>query len=314
MTPVYGIEAIETVSDRSVEVGNKKGNNDFSVHFHTSRLSGEAHEYLYWPNVGGHKASELIWKIDNIFMHGAGFSVKPVNWLAINTDGWFNIFKGIGTMDDYDWRVPGRGWTDWSHHKKTDVTRGSIMDINIELIAFDAGSISFSGLFGFKRDNWEWKAYGGSYIYSDNRRPDIFFRDDIFSLSDKILSITYEQTFNVPYVGINMNQNFNNCALKARLITSPFVYGEAVDHHHLRNFVTYANFSGESIIILDIAMAYKLTEPLVLQMALNHTKYAPIKTDLAWHDQDKNTVEILKDYAGAELETTMFSCSFVFSF
>ncbi len=314
LIPVYGIGAVEIVTDKSLEVRNKKGGNDFSVHLHTGRLTGEAHEYLYLPHEGGRKVSELIWKIDNTFMHGAGFSFKPVSWLAINADGWFNIFKGNGTMDDYDWRVPGWDWTDWSHHDKTNVTKGNILDINVEITPFAAGPISFSGLFGFKRDNWQWKAYGGSYIYSDWDNPEIYFRDSNFSLSDNVLSITYEQTFNMPYIGISVNGDFGDFDFKARLISSALVNGETVDHHHLRNFTTYTTFSGQSFIAFTITGAYNFTEQLTLQMALNNTKYDTIKTDLVWHDHYEGTVEFLKNYAGLDLETTMFNCSFVFRF
>jgi len=308
LIPVYKVGAAEVVSAKSTKMRVKRGGVDISVRLQTGYLTGEAHEYVYWPEYD-HTASELIWKIDSIEMQGAGISVRPLRWLVINYEHWFNIDKGSGTMDDYDWLVRGMDdWTDWSHHENTDVAKGTIQDINVEMTPFRVGPLSFSGLVGYKRENWEWKAYGGSYIYSGYG-----FRDDKGKWPDKELGISYEQTFNVPYIGISVNGDFGGFNVKTRLIGSPFVNGEAVDNHHQRNLVTYDDFSNGSLIIHDIAGAYSFTEHLALQMALSYTKYGTMKGDSCWYYNDTGTVKNLEDFAGADLETIMLSFSFVVS-
>lgn len=311
----YEVGAQEVVPEKSAEVQVKKAGVDITARLQAGYLTGEANGYVYWPQAGGHKASQLIWKIDDIYMIGAGVSIKPLRrlkpllrlGLAINADVWFNISNGSGTMDDYDWKEPGWDWTDWSHHENTDVTRGIMVDINVELTPFKAGPVRFSGFLGYKRDNWEWEARGGSYIYSEDG-----FRNTSGTWPDDELGITYEQIFYVPYIGIGVNGNFGAFDLKARLIGSPLFYGEAVDHHHKRDLVVYDDFIGKSMIAFDIAGACTFTNHLALQMALNYTKYDTMKGDAEWHE--KGVVTTYHDAAGADLETTMFSLSFLYTF
>jgi len=53
-------------------------------------------------------------------MLGVNGVLKVRSWLGFNFDGWFVATDGHGTMDDYDWQIPGYEWTDWSHHEGTD--------------------------------------------------------------------------------------------------------------------------------------------------------------------------------------------------
>ena len=292
------------VLEKSAQAQLERGSVNITARLQTGYLTGEANEYVY---ESGHTISKLTWKIDDIYMIGAGISVQPLSWLAINADGWLNISDGNGTMDDYDYlSFDTTDWTHWSHHGNTDVTKGIMLDINIELIPFTVGPVTFSCLLGYKRDNWEWEARGGSYVYSENG-----FRDTSGTFKNE-LGITYEQTFEVPYIGIGMNGDFGAFDLKARIIGSSFVSGEAVDHHHLRNFVSYHDFSVENMFAFDIAAAYSFTEQIAAQMALNHTKYDTTKGDTDWHGE--GTVYLFKDAEGADLEATMISLSLHYSF
>jgi len=299
----YEAGAQEVVPEKSAEVQVEKAGVDITARLQAGYLTGEANEYVYYE---GRTLSQLIWKIDDIYMIGAGVSVKPLRRLgvAINADAWSNISDGSGTMDDYDWMVTGGDWTHWSHHENTDVTKGIMVDINVELTPFKAGPVGFSGLLGYRRDNWEWKGRGGSYIYytASGTWP------------DDQLGITYEQIFNVPYIGIGVNGDFGAFDLKARLIGSPLFYGETIDHHHLRNLVIYDDFIGEDMISFDIAGAYSFTKHMALQMAFNYTKYGTMKGDAEYHYNDTGVVSTLKDGAGTDLETTMFSLSFLYTF
>lgn len=302
----YEAGAQVVVPEKSTEVQVERAGVNITARLQAGHLTGEANEYVY---DGGHTLSQLIWKIDDIYMLGAGVSVKPLHWIAINADGWFNISDGGGTMDDYDWMVQGMDWTHWSHHENTDVTKGIMVDINVELTPFKAGPVRFSGFLGYKRDNWEWEARGGSYIYSYYG-----FRDTSGTWPDDELGITYEQIFNVPYIGIGVNGDFGAFDLKARLIGSPFVSGETIDHHHMRDLVVYDDFSGGDMIAFDIAGAYSFTEHLAMQMALNYTKYDTMKGDAEYHYNDIGVVVTYPDAAGTDLETTMFSLSFLYTF
>jgi hypothetical protein len=49
-------------------------------------------------------------------------------------------------MDDYDWKVPGDEWTDWSHHEGTGVTEDSIIDLSANFSFFLLSSCYTTGI------------------------------------------------------------------------------------------------------------------------------------------------------------------------
>jgi outer membrane protease len=93
------------------------GSNNVNVHVSLGILNGESHEIVDRPegsDFAGTKLSELIWTLDNVYMIGAGISVRPITWLTLNFDGWNRINKDSATMDDYDWiGSPYLGTSDW---------------------------------------------------------------------------------------------------------------------------------------------------------------------------------------------------------
>ncbi|PHR29948.1 MAG: hypothetical protein COA36_03620, partial [Desulfotalea sp.] len=74
-------------------------------------LTGESTEIVYWPELNNHKASELTWNIDNLYMIGVSGVLEVGSRLSFNFDGWFKATDGEGSMDDYDWLTPGADWT-----------------------------------------------------------------------------------------------------------------------------------------------------------------------------------------------------------
>lgn len=272
-------------------------------------LQGEANEFVYVPEMNNYKLSQLTWNIDSLFMLGLGGSVVVNDWLILNADGWFKATDGSGSMDDYDWLLPGADWTHWSTHEDTDVTAASIIDVNAEIPFYSEGGITFNAYVGYRRDNFEWKASGGSYIYSEYD-----YRDTVGSFPSGELSITYEQTFDVPYLGLGMNGTFGALQLDARFIFSPLVSGETVDHHHMRNLVIYDDFSGESMISFDIAGSYPVMENMLMKFAFTYQNYSTMQGDSEYQFNDIGVVQNIADGAGADLESSMFSLSLVYAF
>ncbi len=297
-----------TVTEKaSTEVSAERSGVRFSGRASLGYLTGEAHEYVYWADMGGHKASELIWDIDSLYMMGLGGSVQPLKWLRFNADLWFNVGDGDGQMVDYDWMIPGLDWTHRSISPNTDVTTGLVFDLNAELTAFSTPQVAVTGIIGYRHDKFEWQARGGSYIYSS-----YFLHDTIGSFPDDVLCITYEQTFDVPYLGLGFSGKFDKFHATARLIYSAWVSGEAVDQHHMRNLVTYDDFSGESMWGLDVGVGYNFTNNLAVKLAYAYEKYDSMKGDSEWHES--GTIFTLSEGAGAELETSTFMLTLTYSF
>jgi len=309
LMPVVQAGAAMVETEASAEISTEPAGVAFSGRVGVGYLTGEAHEFVYWPHRGGHKASELIWDIDSLYMLGLGATVQAREWLSINIDTWFNLGDGSGYMEDFDWAIPGTDWTDRSIHDNTDVTKGFILDVNAEMTAFSTNQVQLTGIVGFRRDNFEWQASGGSYLYSVNG-----FRDMSGTFPNDELGITYEQTFNVPYVGIGFKGDFDRIHLAAKITGSVFVSGEAVDHHHQRNLVTTDDFSNESMIALDISFGYDISNNIGLEVAYAYEKYDTMKGDSVWEFNNEGVRIEYNDSAGAELETSMVSMNITYSF
>jgi plasminogen activator len=296
-------------TEATAELGTEQAGVAFSGRVSVGYLTGEAHELVYWPHRGGHKASELTWDIDSLYMVGLGATVQARQWLTINIDTWFNLGDGSGYMEDYDWATPGMDWTDQSTHDDTDVTKGFLFDVNAELTAFSTNQVQLTGIVGFRRDNFEWESRGGSYVYSVNG-----FRDMAGTFPADELGITYEQTFNVPYIGIGFKGDFDRIHFAAKITGSVFVNGEAVDHHHLRNLVTTDDFSNESMIAFDVSFGYDISDNIGLEVAYAYEKYDTMTGDSVWDFNNEGVSIGYADSAGAELETSMVSMNITYSF
>lgn len=294
---------------QSVETEVNSGGMQVTARIGAGYLQGESNEFVYWPDQNNHKASQLTWEIDNLFMLGLGGSVTVNDWLIFNADGWFKASDGSGSMDDYDWLVPGLDWTDWSTHEDTDVTGGSIIDINAQIPFYQSGNMVISGYLGYKRDSFEWEARGGNYTYSVNG-----FRDSTGSFPAGELGITYEQTFDVPYIGVGMVGDYGQWQFQGRFIFSPLVSGEAIDHHHMRNLVTVDDFSGESMMSFDIAGSYAVSEATLIKLAFAYQSYDTMQGDSEWQFNDIGVVQNIADGAGADHDSSMFSLSVVYRF
>ena len=274
----------------------------------TGYLDGEANEYVYWPEYDGHKASQLIWKLDGVYMFNAGFSAKVSDAFGLNADIGLKLNEGNGTMDDYDWVVPGyEDYTHWSHHDDVTVTTGATIDLNGEVPFYIERGFSVSGLLGYKMDNWEWEARGGSYIYST-----YYLYDTTGVFPEGELLCTYEQTFHVPYAGVHVNGRFGKMQVNGRMIGSPLVFGETVDHHHLRDLVINDEFSGETMFALDLGASFELSRRLAMTANYNYTKYSTMKGDSEWNEAGEEGSE--ENSAGADLKYSIVSVGIAYAF
>lgn len=281
----------------------------FSLEMGSGYLTGESNELVYWPTRGNHKASELTWEIDNLFMIGIGAQMKFRDWLAFNFNGWFKAFDGEGTMDNYDWTAPGGDWTDWSHHENTDVTEGSIVDLNVEFSFFRTETLALKAIGGYKHDNFGWEAYGGDYIYSEGG-----FRDTTGSISDSIVTIGYEQTFTSLYFGLGMAAKFNAFELSSRFIYAPLVEGEATDNHYLRNLVTYDEGEDGDMFAFDVSGSFLINPNFAIDLGYSYQRYDTMQGDSEWHFRDEGIIYYFPDGAGMDQTSSLLSLALRYTF
>lgn len=272
-------------------------------------LTGESNEIVFLPDAGNHKVSELTWEIDNLFMVGIGAQMKFKNVLSLNFDGWFKAVDGEGTMDDFDFRIVGQDWTDWSHHEDTDVTKASILDFNAEFAVYRTEVVAFNLIGGYKRDNFGWEAHGGDFIFSVNN-----FRDTTGSFADGAAVISYEQTLSSLYFGMGITATFDRFDLAGRMIYSPFVRGEATDNHFLRNLVTFDETNDGDLIAFDISGSYLITNNFSVLMAYGFQKYDTMQGDSVWQFRDEGVELTFIDGAGMDQTSSLFSLSLQYTF
>jgi plasminogen activator len=293
----------------TMAVGQPSSPITFSLEAGAGYLTGESKELVYWPALGNYKASELTWEIDNLFMVGIGAQMKVRDWMAVNFNGWFKAFDGEGTMDDYDWMSRGGDWTDWSHHENTDVTEGSILDINVEFSFVRSDIFDLKAIAGYKRDNFGWEAYGGEYTYSENG-----FRDTTGTFPEGVAVIGYEQTFTSFYFGMGFAGKFNTFELNGRFIYAPLVQAEATDYHYLRDLVTYDEGEDGDMIAFDVSGSFFITPNLAVEMGYSYQKYDTLQGDSEWHYRNEGVVYYFADGAGMDQTSSLISLGLRYTF
>ncbi|MFH0782704.1 MAG: omptin family outer membrane protease [Pseudomonadota bacterium] len=304
-----GPVAVAPGETRSMTVGQPSSPVSFSLAVGGGYLTGESKELVYWPELGNHKASELTWKIDSLFMVGVGGSLKVQDWLAVNFKGWFKATDGEGAMDDYDWEVVGGDWTKMSHSENTDVTKGSMIDIDVELAFVRTEVLALKAIVGYKRDNFGWEAYGAEYTYSVNG-----YRDTTGSISDSTAVIGYEQTFTAPYVGLGFAAKFNTFELNSRVIYSPLAQGDATDNHYLRNLVTYDEGKDGDMIAVDISGSFLVTQHFSVELGYSYQKYDTMQGDSEWQYRSEGYSYIYSDGAGMDQTSSLISLALRYTF
>jgi plasminogen activator len=229
-------------------------------------VGGEAREYVYagearsYGQAPEYKVSELIWDITSLAMAGGTISAQLGEDLRINAGAWFAVNEGSGGMEDYDWiwQAPQSG--DWTHFSESEVDIESAysIDINASLGLFELGPFQVSGLLGYKHDFWEWSDFGGTYIYST-----FGFRDDVGSFGGEN-GIDYEQTFDIPYVGIQLATEGASVRASGYFLYSPLVMAEDKDHHILRNLYFREEFEGGDFFAAGLDVSIDLTESIFI--------------------------------------------------
>ncbi len=274
-------------------------------------ISGQSQELVYIPELN-HKLSQLNWDIKDVYMLGLGGTVSPLPWLKFNIDVWLKLNEGEGNMDDYDWFLEDYQYTHWSHHEDVDLTKGLMFDVSADVKLYEHEQTKFYGIAGFKHDTWEWKAYGGDYVYSS-----YYLYDTVGSFVDGELGITYEQNFYVPYLGFGFTSDLTETpfTFSGRVIGSTFVYGEDKDQHHMRDLIFVEEFDSGQMFAVDLAGSYHFTQNVSLMFSYHYQDYQELKGETII--TDISTGEVTKyngDVAGMDHRSSMLSFSALYQF
>ena len=252
-------------------------------------IGGKAYERVYdYPGGDKFKLSQLDWELKNIALVGVEGSVSIAERFQVNLGYWTAVSEGDGQMVDYDWMLLSADtddeWTHRSIHPGTSLDSGSVFDVNLHVKAIDVGPVALSGIVGYLRDEWEWSARGGTYIYSDYENGG--FRDQEGSFPAGKLAIGYRQTYTTPYLGVACDGDWGAFQLQAFLRYSPWVSAEDSDLHNLRTppRTFDGSFSGGTFFGAGLQGTYFFTPSLFVSAALDVERFSEITGDVKIYD------------------------------
>lgn len=315
--------ALHAIDGQIVEVPDGS-TASFAVHGSVGILNGEAHEYVYLPEIG-HKMSELIWDISSVTMGGLGASINFFNMFRLNVGYWTALTEGNGGMEDYDWFMPDLPDT-WTHLSRHDVkiVDAWIFDVNVstELYKFES-DLSLRGQIGIKQDYWEWEDAVKEYIYSSLGNPwgdpptdyswnqiDPTAIRDIVIAGDGGRCIDYNQKFTIPYIGVACERAWDRFRLNGYLNLSIGVSAEDNDFHRLREIHFTETFDGGTYIGIGLSALYNITDTVYAMINYDYQSIPEIKGDM----EIKETGEKTSDGAGISNEHGMLSASLGMTF
>ena len=267
-------------------------------------LNGEARELVYGgAEAAGnedYKVSELIWDLESVMMAGAVVTIGGGGRLVLNAGLWKGINEGVdGEMWDYDWMDPARpDWTDRSR-SEVDVIDAMMFDINLSLAVAVGEGYSLAAVGGLMVDIWEWDDRGQEFTYTVNS-----FRDTRGNFDGQNV-IDYQQTFLIPYIGVEAAADLDGISIQGWLLYSSVVVAEDQDHHILRDIHFTETFDGGDYIAYGVAATLNIGEVLFVQGSVEKQEVKEIIGDMEIEETGTSN----EDGAGISHEATMISAA-----
>ena len=259
----------------------------------------------------GYYLSELVWDLSNIFYVGISSSVNIRNRFYINAGLWSSINEGTGYMNDYDWElgVPLHdrdGRTDLSKWSLSSVgiVDSFIFDINLTYNFFPDTRWDFSVLGGFKSLYWYW----------DDTVLDSFHDGVADVLTVGIDGIDYKILLSVPYFGIGGGWiSESGYFIKGLFIYSPFVMGNAHDHHY-RSAHYYDTISFGQYLSASLKTGYKFSKMFSIFFQMSGHYLFETRGDTDMYNESGQYLATFPGGAGMQYQSLSISINSAFSF
>ena len=270
----------------------------------------------------GSRLSQLKWNTRGAGMAGLTFGWNPLPFTRIEASVHLSFTKDNSRMINTDWLSPDAlpDWSDRSLHPDTRNGQNYIADIKIAHQVIVKGDLSGHVLAGFRQTRTAWEAYGGTFVYTEETAgscaswgsaPPSFnsssdFRNCVGAL-DPVAQITYQQTFNTPYLGMRGVYASGSWKVNVDVVGTPFAWSSDRDLHVDMDLYK-ATYRQQRMLGATLQGSYQLT-PLFSLFA---------EADAQWYFNQAGVLKFLdlktgeagsngKASAGTSLETTRFS-------
>jgi outer membrane protease len=228
-------------------------------------LNGAAQEYVYSDT--GKTVSRLDWRSSDVAMFQSTGSLQLTHWLRAGFSGAMNLSSG-GKMDDYDFDIGAPcpastpGHDECHSSSDSQLRQASLLDAYLSARVFDASLFTVSALAGDKYDYYRWQAIGGTANYGTLPPGN---------------GITYEQTWNAPYLGIGIGATSGRLSFEGRVIGSAIAQGSDQDNHHLRSLQFNEAFGASDMIGADAGIAYRISSSMSLTLDYRYQNWIAAK-------------------------------------
>lgn len=275
------------VSAQVVNASSIYSNDKTTVYILTGQSNVKANELVIGQPATypvDYKLSQLIWNSRNIPTISLGISTEFEKSYNINVEGRFGIYGGDGVMDDYDWLDIGNDWSHWSHHEDTSITGLSTLDFSVDYHLFGKNkkksANKWSLVFGYRDESWAWESRGGSYIYSSSG----ILRDDIGNFTPGLAVINYEQSFEMPYLGLKYETRSSKWRFNVQYNYSNQVSVSAIDHHILRNLIFKDDFEKGVMSSYKVGIGYSFMKNFDISLRYDSYTYDEVRGNTTYID------------------------------
>ncbi|MFJ3521243.1 omptin family outer membrane protease [Pseudomonas sp. NPDC090203] len=266
-------------------------------------LNGQAQEKVYDTD-DGKKISQLNWDLKQIPTLHLGLTYDPLDWLSLEARGWTQITKGDGHMKDYDWLGDeGESWTDYSDHPNTRVQKAWQAEVAATAWALKRDDLAVGVMLGYQRTQLGWQARGGRYVYSEDD-----FRDSTGEFPRGEKGVSYQQTYDTPYIGLVGIYNYRAWTLEGRFKYSQWVKARSFDTHHMRS-LTVAGNNGNTGQMQSLALgaSYQVSPQLAVKAGVDYQVHAEAKGSTRYTDLPSGQSYHFGGKSGSQASRTVLS-------
>ncbi|WP_177325380.1 omptin family outer membrane protease [Pseudomonas sp. CFII64] len=234
-------------------------------------LNGKSEEKVYNR---GEKLSQLNWDIKQVPTLHLGLTYHALDWLSLDVRGWTRMSAGNSHMKDYDWAYEDADWSHYSDHPDTRLKNAWQAELAATVWGLKRDDLALGVMAGYQRNQFEWQARGGRYIYSSEDG----YRDLAGELPAGAKVISYKQSYATPFLGLVGIYNHQKWTLEGRFKYSQWVNARDFDTHHMRD-LTFAGNHGNTGRMQSVALGltYSFNPQFSVKAGLDHQIYAEAK-------------------------------------